>query len=93
MLVTQSCPTLCDPIDYSPPGSFVHGIPQARMLEWVAMPFFKGYPHPGIEPGSLTWQPDSLLIEPPGKNIVNQGQKTLAATKQQLSISGKCFVN
>ena len=35
----QSCPTLCDPIDSSPPGSAVPGILQARMLEWVAIPF------------------------------------------------------
>ena len=35
----QSCPTLCDPIDGSPPGSPVSGIPQARTLEWVAISF------------------------------------------------------
>ena len=35
----QSCPTLCDPIDGSPPGSSVHGILQARVLEWVAVSF------------------------------------------------------
>ena len=35
----QSCPTLCNPIDGSPPGSSVHGILQARTLEWVAIPF------------------------------------------------------
>ena len=35
----QSCPTLCDPIDGSPPGSFVPGILQARPLEWVAISF------------------------------------------------------
>ena len=35
--VTQSCPTLCDPMDCSPPGSSVHGILQARILEWVAI--------------------------------------------------------
>ena len=35
----QSCPTLCDPIDSSPPGSPVHGILQARTLEWVAISF------------------------------------------------------
>ena len=34
---TQSCPTLCDPIDDNPPGSSVHGILQARILEWVAI--------------------------------------------------------
>ena len=37
-LVTQSCPTLCDPMDCSLPGSSVHGILQARILEWIAMP-------------------------------------------------------
>ena len=39
VLVTQSCPTLCDPMTCSPPGSSVHGILQARILEWVAIPF------------------------------------------------------
>ena len=38
VLVTQSCPTLCDPMDCSPPGSSVHGILQAKMLEWVTIP-------------------------------------------------------
>ena len=38
--VTQSCPTLCSPRDYSPPGSTVPGIFQARILEWVAISFF-----------------------------------------------------
>ena len=37
----QSCPTLCDPMDYSPPGSSVHGILLARILEWVAMLRFR----------------------------------------------------
>ena len=37
--VTQSCPTLCNPIDYSPPGSSVHGVFQARIPEWVAISF------------------------------------------------------
>ena len=39
--VTQSCQTLCDPMDFSPPGSSVHGIFQARVLEWVAIAFSK----------------------------------------------------
>ena len=38
----QLCPTLCDPMDYSPLGSSVHGILQERILEWVAMPTSKG---------------------------------------------------
>ena len=37
-LITQSCLILCNPMDCSPPGSFVHGIFQARILEWVAFP-------------------------------------------------------
>ena len=41
-LVTQSCPTLCDPMDSSTPGSSVHGILQVRILEWVAIPFSGG---------------------------------------------------
>ena len=43
MLVAQSCPTLCNPRNYSPPGSFVQGILQARLLEWVAIPFSRGF--------------------------------------------------
>ena len=39
MLVTQLCPILCDLTHYSPPGSSLHGILQARILEWVAIPF------------------------------------------------------
>ena len=45
-LVAQSCPSLCDPVDSSPPGSTVHGILQARMLEWVAMPSSRGSSQP-----------------------------------------------
>ena len=42
VLVAQSCPTLCHPMDCSPPGSSVHGILQARILEWVAISFSRG---------------------------------------------------
>ena len=38
----QSCPALCDPVDCSPPGSSVHGVLQARILEWVVMPSYSG---------------------------------------------------
>ena len=44
VLVTQSCPTLCDPMNCGPPGSSVHGILQARILEWVAISF-SAWPH------------------------------------------------
>ena len=46
VLVAQSCPTLFDPMDYSPPGSSIHGILQARVLEWVAIAFSAPVPHP-----------------------------------------------
>ena len=42
VFVAQLCPILCDPINCSPPGSSVHGILQARILEWVAIPFSRG---------------------------------------------------
>ena len=44
--VTQSCPTLCDSVDCSLPGSFLHGIPQTRILEWVAISFSRGSSQP-----------------------------------------------
>ena len=46
--------TVCNPVDHSPPGSSVHGILQERIVEWVAMPSFKGSSTPGNEPASLT---------------------------------------
>ena len=45
-LVTKSCPTLYDPMDSSLPGFSVHGILQARILEWVAISFSSGSPQP-----------------------------------------------
>ena len=42
VLVTQTCLTLCDPMNYSPPGSSVHAILQTRIMEWVAIPFSRG---------------------------------------------------
>ena len=44
--VAQSCLTLCDPMDCSLPGSSVHGILQAKILEWVAIPFSRGSSQP-----------------------------------------------
>ena len=45
-LVAKSCPTLCDPVDHSPPGSSIHGILQARILEWVAISFSRASSQP-----------------------------------------------
>ena len=50
-VVTQSCPTLCNPMDYSPPGSSVHGVLQARILKWIAIPFFRK----SSRPSDRTW--------------------------------------
>ena len=58
--VTQSCPTLSDPMDYSLPGSSIHGIFQARILEWGAISFSRGSSDPGIEPRSPALQADAL---------------------------------
>ena len=52
-LVAQSCLTSCDPMDCSPPGSSVHGLSQARILEGVAISFSKGSLQPGMGPVSL----------------------------------------
>ena len=62
MKFAQSGRTLCDPMDYT-----VHGFLQARILEWVAVPFSRDLPNPGIEPRSPTLQMDSSLSELPGK--------------------------
>ena len=51
VLVAQSCPTLCSLMDCSPQGSSVHGILQARILEWVAIPFSRG----SSQPRDQTW--------------------------------------
>ena len=68
-LVTQSCLTLCDPKDCSPPGSSVHGILQARIMDGMACPPPWDLPNPGTESRSPSLQADSLPSEPPGKSI------------------------
>ena len=69
---------LCDPMDYSLPGSSVLGILQARVVEWVAMPSSRGLPHPGIKHRSPTLQADSLPAEPPRKPYRFGGESSLA---------------
>ena len=49
VLVAQSCPTLCNPMDCNPPGSTVHGVSQARLLEQVAISFFRGSSQPSYQ--------------------------------------------
>ena len=67
----QSCLTLCDPVDNSPPSSSVHGILQARILEWVVTLFSRGSsPSRDLTCISclLHWQMGSLPLAPPGKS-------------------------
>ena len=69
----QSCLSLCDHLDYNPPGVSVHGILQARLLEWAAMPSSRGPSRPRIEPPSLLSPAlagkDSLPLVQPGKPL------------------------
>ena len=71
MKVIQSCPILCNPMDCSLPGYSVHGILQARILEWVAISSFGDLPDPGIKPRSSSLQANSLLSEPSGKPVMS----------------------
>ena len=66
-LVAQSCLTLCDPMDCSSPGSSVHGILQARILEWLPFPLPGDLPDPGIKPVSPVWQANSLPLNHQGR--------------------------
>ena len=77
VLVTQS--TLYYPMDCNPPGFSVHGIVQARILEWVAVLL------PGIEPASPALQADSLPSEPPGKP--NDGISALIKETPEYSLT------
>ena len=62
-----SCVRLCDPVDFSPPGSSVHGILQTRVWSVLPFPSPEDLPNPGIEPSSPALQADALTSEPPGK--------------------------
>ena len=64
-LFAQLCLTFCDPMDCT-----VHGILQARILEWAAVPFSRGSSNPGIESRCPTLQVDSLPAEPQGKTRI-----------------------
>ena len=69
-------------MDWSPPGSSVHGILQARILEWVAVPYSRGTSQPGIKPGSAALQADSLPTEPPEKPIISRTQNASFFTQK-----------
>ena len=76
VLATQSCLTLCDPVDYSPPGSSVHGILQERIVEWIPSPFSRGSSQLRDRIPSPASQVDSLPSEPPEKSPIIYEQKS-----------------
>ena len=79
----QSCPTLCDPIDSSPPGSSVPGILQARILEWVAISF-------SMASGPITlWPIDGETMENSGK-LYFGGPKSLQMVSSAMTLKDAC---
>jgi len=100
--VAQSCPTLCNPTDCSPPGSSVHGILQARILEWIAISFSRGPSQPRdqthVSYVLLHWQVGSLPLVPPGKVVrwrscLQNGSRALRNVASALvnSLTSDCF--
>ena len=87
VLVTQWSPTLYDPMDCTPPGSSVHGILQARILEWIAIPFSRPLPLPR----DRTWVSSTAgrfftiwaTREPPACYLIPNSQTTTSDTAQQ----------
>ena len=73
--IAHLCPTLSDPMDY-----VVHGILQARILEWVAFPSPGDLPNPGIEPRSPALQAYSLSAEPKGRPKCSQETHKMVTT-------------
>ena len=94
-LVTQSCPTLCNPTECSPLGSSVHGILQARTLELLPFPSPGDLPELGTEPRSPTLQVDSLLSKSPGRRLKYSSiiEYLLRARHSMIAISFHFYVN
>ena len=94
--VAQSCPTLCNPMDYSPPGSSVHGILQAKILEGQPFPSLRDLPDPGVELRSPALQEDSLPSDPPWKpsgiTLGPHKQSKIITISQNSSLSHICKV-
>ena len=84
--VIQSCLTLCDPTDCSPPGSSVHGILKARILEWVAIPSSRGSSQPR-DRTQVSCIADSVLSEPRRKPC-----KAIVIKKKKKKIAGTSLV-
>ena len=81
--VAQSCPTVCDPMDCSPPGSSVHGIFQARILEWVAIFFSRGSSWPR-DPTCFSWIA--------GRFFTSEPRALIVMFKSSLSLLNFCLI-
>ena len=96
MLGTQSCLTVCYPVYYSPPGSSVNGMFQARIPEWITIPFSRDLPDRGTEPRSPTLQVDSLPPEPLGKPLISDCivsyQKGLSCIESRRICKGSIYL-
>ena len=89
--VTQSCLTLCDPMDCGLPGSSVHGIHQARILEWVAVLFSGGSSQLRDRSQVLPLQADSLPAEPPGSpRILEWGSFSRGSSQPRNQTCSSC---
>ena len=77
----QLCPILCDPMDYSSPGSFVLGISQARILQWVALSSPSDRPYPRIKPSSPALAGRFFTTEPFGKTHMDYPDLNLGKYK------------
>ena len=82
--VAQSCPSLCEPMDCSLPGSSIHGTFQAIVLEWVAISFSKG-------PG-LTWRCETILAAVLGRVCRDQGWRLRSQQEVQVQAAWTRFV-
>ena len=87
-LVAKSYPTLCNSMDCSPPGSSVHGISQARILEWVAIPFSEDLPDPGVDSVSPALAGRFFTPEPPGKPEWGSGDQVIAGEQEKADLEG-----
>ena len=89
MLVAQSCLTLGDPMDYSPPGSSIHGILRQEYWSRFSFPSPGDLPDPGVKPRSPALQADASPSELLGKPLVNVYLEAKVRSLRFLSQPGK----
>ena len=88
--VSQSDSTLCDRIDYGPPGPSIHGILQVRTLEWVAISFSRDLPSPGTEPRSPALKEIIHRLSPQGSLGGCAGEDPRLETSVLVPVNNDC---